>query len=126
MIFGIGNDLVQVARVEGLLARFGEALPRRMLAPVEWDDFRAAVHPALFLASRFAAKEAFAKATGNGVRAPVSLGAVGVVRDRLGRPGLWLREDLARWLEDRAVAASHLSLSHEAGLALATVVLECR
>lgn len=124
MIFGIGTDLVQVGRVQEMLARHGERLPRRILAPPEWADYTAAARPELFLASRFAAKEAFAKAVGTGLVAPVSLGAVGVLRTASGRPTLWVHPDLELWLAQRGVSARHVTLSHDGGFATATVVLE--
>ena len=83
MIFGIGVDIVEVPRVKRLLERYGERFAARTLAPAEWDGFRASVHPALYLAGRFAAKEAFSKAMGTGLRHPVALTRIGVSHDAL-------------------------------------------
>lgn len=61
MIYGIGTDLVDPARIAGSLERYGEQFARRVLADSEWPDYLEHIKPALFLAKRFAAKEAFPK-----------------------------------------------------------------
>ena len=124
MIFGIGVDIVEVPRVERLLARYGERFAARTLAPPEWSGFRASANPAVYLAGRFAAKEAFAKAVGTGLRSPVSLSSIGITNDALGKPRLELAAALESLLAARGVGARHVSLSHERSLACAFVVLE--
>jgi holo-[acyl-carrier protein] synthase len=124
VIFGIGIDIVEVARVKRLLERYGERFAARTLAPSEWDGFRASVQPAAYLAGRFAAKEAFSKAIGTGLRHPVSLTRIGVTHDELGKPQLQLHPDLELLLAQRGVGARHVTLSHERSLACAFVVLE--
>ena len=84
MIFGIGTDIVQVARLETLWQRHGERAARRILAPDEWAEFSVCADPARLLAKRFAAKEAFAKALGTGVQAPASLTALAITHGRDG------------------------------------------
>lgn len=123
MIFGIGTDIVRVERLAAMWARHGERALERLLAPAERADFLVAGDKGRFLAKRFAAKEALAKATGLGVRPPVSLSAVAVVHDALGRPGLAFTGELAVWMADNCLRA-HLSISDEAEYALAYVVLE--
>lgn len=123
MIFGIGTDIVQVARLETLWQRHGERAARRILAPDEWEEFSICADPARLLAKRFAAKEAFAKALGTGVRAPASLTALAITHDALGKPGFAFAPPLARYLENRHLRA-HLSLSDEKETVLAFVVLE--
>lgn len=126
MIAGIGVDMVEIARVEQGLAAHGENFARRILAEGEWAGFRAAAVPAAFLAKRFAAKEAFGKALGTGVRAPATLRAMWVEHDELGRPAFGFDAALAQWLETRGVVRHHLSLSDEREAAVAFVVLEGR
>ena len=63
MIYGIGTDLTDVKRIEKLHQKYGRAFAERILHPVELTEFSAAVRPSVFLAKRFAAKEAFAKAS---------------------------------------------------------------
>lgn len=123
MIFGVGTDIVQVARLETLWQRHGERAAQRILAPSEWEELAVCADPARLLAKRFAAKEAFAKALGTGVRAPASLTALAVTHDALGKPGFAYGPALARYLENRHLRA-HLSLSDEKETVLAFVVLE--
>jgi holo-[acyl-carrier protein] synthase len=124
LIAGIGVDMVEIARVEKGLAAHGDSFARRILAESEWAGFHAAAVPAGFLAKRFAAKEAFGKALGTGVRAPATLRAMWVEHDALGRPGFGFDVALAQWLEARGVARHHLSLTDEREAAIAFVVLE--
>ncbi len=124
MIHGIGTDIVSIRRMDELHARFGGKLAERILTPVEWDDYAAAPNKDSFLAKRFAAKEAFAKAAGTGMRSPVHFGAIRVTHDPLGRPGLAWGPDLADWLAQRGIGPAHLSLSDERDYAVAFVVLE--
>jgi holo-[acyl-carrier protein] synthase len=126
MIVGIGVDIVEVPRVQRLLSRYGERFAARTLAAGEWDEFRSSRDPALYLASRFAAKEAFAKAMGTGLRSPVSLTSIGVTHDELGKPRLHLQADLERLMQSRQIEGRHITLSHERSLACAFVVLEGR
>ena len=124
MIHGIGTDLLDAERIRSGLARFGEHYADRMLAPAEHAGYYASADPARFLAKCFAAKEAFAKAAGTGLRAPVTLRNVAVLRDAHGKPFLECAPELAAWLTDRGITAHHVSLSDEGDLVLAFVVLE--
>jgi holo-[acyl-carrier protein] synthase len=124
MIAGIGSDLVEIDRIRAALARHGERFARRILSPAEWPDWASAHDPARLLAKRFAAKEAFAKAAGTGLRAPVTLSALAVTHDTLGRPGWAFSDPLASWLQQRGIVHCHLSISDERSQCLAFVVLE--
>ncbi len=124
MIFGIGSDLVSIRRVRGLLERHGDALAKRILSPEEWPAYEAAHHRAHWLAKRFAAKEALAKALGTGLRAPVSLRNISVVHDGLGKPGFKLSPALAQFVAHQGIRHHHLSLSDEQEMACAMVILE--
>lgn len=124
MILGIGTDIVSIQRMEELHARFGGRLTERILCPEELGEFDAAANKNGFLAKRFAAKEAFAKAAGTGMRSPVHFAAIRVTHDDLGRPGLSFAPELSAWLTQQGMAAPHLSLSDERDYAVAFVVLE--
>ena len=73
MIYGIGIDVIQPYRVARLLEKYGERFVRRVLTPAERERYGRNANPVLFLANRFAAKEAFSKAIGTGFRYPVTL-----------------------------------------------------
>lgn len=124
MIHGIGTDLLDAGRIRSGLARFGAPYANRILAPAEYAGYEASRDPARFLAKCFAVKEAFAKAAGTGLRAPVSLRNIAVLRDPCGKPFLQCAPELDDWLAARDVTAHHVSLSDEGDLVLAFVVLE--
>ena len=124
MIAGVGLDIARVSRLEAALARRPERLPRRLLTAEELREFARRGGEARYLASRFAAKEALAKALGTGLRPPMVLGAAGVANDAAGRPHFRFRPDLADFLLSRGIGACHLSLSDEGDCAAAVVVAE--
>jgi holo-[acyl-carrier protein] synthase len=124
MIFGIGTDIVEVARIEDSLARFGDAFAQRILTEQEWLSFQQSKTQARFLAKRFAAKEAFAKALGTGLRDPATFQNIGVAHDDLGKPVLDLSPVLQTFLDKKGIVQQHLSISDEKALAAAFVVLE--
>ena len=124
MIFGIGTDIVRVARLQKSLDRYGERFARRILTEAELVDFRCGHSPAHFLAKRFAAKEAAAKALGTGFRDGLSLQDIAVGHDELGKPLLVLSDRLAERLRKQGVKSAHLSLSDEQDHALAFVIFE--
>jgi len=124
MIRGVGTDVVSIERVEAALARFGERFVNRILTPDERVRYDGTRQKASHLAKRFAAKEAFSKAIGTGFHAPFRWHAVSVGRDARGKPGLVPSEDMARHLAAIGVTASHVSLTDDAGIAVAFVVLE--
>jgi holo-[acyl-carrier protein] synthase len=125
VIYGIGTDLVEIPRVERALARFGLRFAQRVLCEPELQRFQAHARPASYLAKRFAAKEAFTKALGTGIRAPANWHGVWVSNLRSGKPQLEFSTPLAALLETRGIRRTHLTLSDERGLAAATVILEC-
>jgi holo-[acyl-carrier protein] synthase len=123
MIFGIGTDLVAIARLRAMWLRHGDRAAEKLLAPAERADCLASADSGRFLAKRFAAKEAFGKALGTGIRTPVLLTAIAVTHDALGKPGFAFGPELQEWMEARGLIA-HLSLSDEADQALAFVIVE--
>ncbi len=124
MIIGIGTDIVMVARIEAACARHGTAFAKRVLSAQELAEYVSQAHPARFLSKRFAAKEALAKATGHGLRHPVSLHRITVGHDELGKPAFLFDEELTVFLSNLGVARHHLSLSDERDTAVAFVILE--
>ena len=123
MIYGIGTDIVDVKRIEKLYKKYGQTFAERILSPLEMHDWPGIGRPVKVLAKRFAAKEAFSKALGTGVRPPAVLPAIAVAHDELGKPILAFCGRLAEMIENQGLKA-HLSLSDEADYAVALVVLE--
>ena len=126
MIYGIGVDVLEPSRVARLLETYGERFARRVLTPDEWPAYERSRRPTLFLANRFAAKEAFSKAMGTGFRYPVTLGQISVLQDRRGKPELHFRPDLQRLIEREGIAGGYVTISDEQSVVCAVVVLERR
>lgn len=125
MIFGVGTDVVEIARVQKALARFGERFARKILTGPELSRFKGHRLPANYLAKRFAAKEAFTKALGTGIRSPAGWHGMWVVNLPSGKPELQFTPALQELLRTKRVTGAHLSLTDEKGVAFATVILEC-
>jgi holo-[acyl-carrier protein] synthase len=125
MIYGVGTDVVEIGRIEKALERFGERFARRILCESELRRFSGHRKPAAYLAKRFAAKEAFTKALGTGIKAPANWHGVWVKNLPSGKPVLEYSVALRSLLEKRGVTGAHLSLSDEREMAFATVILEC-
>jgi len=124
MIFGIGTDIVEVARIESSLKQFGDVFADRILARSELVSFHESHIKARFLAKRFAAKEAFSKALGTGLRAPVTFQNIAVSHDALGKPVFILAAELQTFVATKNILKMHISISDEKNLATAFVVLE--
>jgi len=123
VIAGIGTDIVHVPRMGDNLTRHGERFAQRILAPEELVEFAAAARPAQFLAKRFAAKEATAKALGTGFRDGMTLTQIAVTHDTMGKPGLVFSGAALSLCERLGIAESFLSLADEDDYAVAYVVL---
>jgi len=123
VIFGIGTDIVEMARIREMLERHGERFAMRVLAGTERGAYVAARDPARFLAKRFAAKEAFGKAFGTGVAMPATLHAVAIQHDALGKPLYAYDETLADHMTKHRLSA-HLTLSDERDYVVAFAVIE--
>ena len=125
MIVGIGIDTVNMSRFAKVYERHGGDLERRLMGGRERDELPDEDAPRCRrLALAFAAKEAFAKAAGTGLRYPVSLHQIELHRAKLGKPYYLLGEKLSAELARRKILRSHLSLSDDDGCAVAMAVLE--
>jgi holo-[acyl-carrier protein] synthase len=125
VIYGVGTDVVEIERIEKALARWGERFAERILCDPELDRFRRHKQPVSYLAKRFAAKEAFTKALGTGIKAPANWHGVWVTNRPSGKPELEFSKQLQALLSGRGISRTHLTLADERGVAVATVILEC-
>jgi len=128
LIYGIGTDVCDIRRIARALDRHGDRFADKVLGPHEvsvWRDRRARVQARglAYLATRFAAKEAFSKAIGLGLRMPMTWRACEVVKAPSGKPEIRLHGALAAWFEARRLVA-HVSVSDETDYAAAFVVVE--
>lgn len=129
-IAGIGTDLLRVARVERIVDRFGDRFAQRVLGADEQlvHARRAARDPRrgiLYLATRFAAKEAFSKAIGLGIHMPMTWSRVQILNRPGGAPEIHLSGPLKDWYEAR-FGAAHVSMTDESDMVAAFVVVEPR
>lgn len=124
MIYGIGVDVVEPQRVKRLLEKYGERFAHRVLTEREWPGYTRTINQVLFVANRFAAKEAFSKAMGTGFRYPVTLQCISIVQDRRGKPGFEFHPKLAELVATEGIIGHHVTISDEKSLACACVVLE--
>ncbi|MBL1322101.1 MAG: holo-ACP synthase [Methylophaga sp.] len=123
MIFGIGTDLVHIPRMQALLDKHDDKIALRILSDAEFIGFQQAPDQAGFLAKRFAAKEAAAKALGTGFRDGLSLRHIEVANNKKGKPELHFYNYGKDLLEQYNIGRSLLSLSDEHEYAVAFVTL---
>ena len=126
MIYGIGIDLVSIRRMEDVLNRWGDRFTRRVFTVEEKDACLKRVFPPSAFSLRFAAKEAFSKALGLGMKKGVRWRDIEVFHLKTGKPGLNLYGRSLEICRQIGVDGLHLSLSDEKEYGIAIVVLENR
>ena len=122
MIYGVGIDLVKIARMKQVVERWGQRFLERVFTKGEIAYCYEKKEPYLSLAVRFAAKEALIKAMGSTV--PVSLTDIEVMNIETGKPLLKIQGKLEDYFKEKSIIKIHLSLSHEHEYGIACVVLE--
>jgi holo-[acyl-carrier protein] synthase len=128
MIYGIGTDICQISRIQQALARHGERFAEKILGPQEMQKFHArraanAVRGLRFLATRFAAKEAFSKAIGLGLRMPMTWRAAQMLNAPSGKPMIVCSGALEQFMQEHGLSAQ-VTISDEADYAVAFVIVE--
>ncbi len=124
MILGVGIDLVEIARVLRGYEKFGDRYLHRLLREDEARYCLAHHQPGPFLAARFAAKEAVAKAFGTGIGASLGWHDIEVIRAETGQPSVVLHGQGLLLLEERHARHLHISLTHTETHASAVAILE--
>jgi|TARA_B100000795_G_scaffold243866_1_gene208031 holo-[acyl-carrier protein] synthase len=124
MIYGIGTDIVEVKRIREALNKYGIALAKKILTSQELLAYKNTEVKENFLAKRFAAKEAFAKAMGTGMRSPVNFKSIEIIHDSLGKPEIKTIQKLSLLVQSQNIKHCHLSISDEKNIAVAFVILE--
>lgn len=122
-VLGVGTDIVKLARLEKIHAERGQRFAKRILTSAELLEFQDSKRQANFLAKRFAAKEAIVKALGTGFTQGIGFKDIEVYRQVNGRPCVRLFGAANHKLETLGASTVHLSLSDDAGLVLAFVVI---
>ena len=124
MIYGIGTDVVEVSRIAEALNKFGDNFAKKILSEEEFLIFQKNNIKENFLAKRFAAKEAFAKAMGTGFRGEVNIKSIIITNNELGRPDFKLKNNISLLMKEKKIRCCHLSISDEKNIAVAFVILE--
>lgn len=127
MLVGIGNDLIDIRRLHGILARRGERFARKVLGPQEWQVYayrrsRSPERGMAYLATRFSAKESFSKAIGLGLTLPMRLADCEILNHPNGQPYVSLHGELAAWFAARGWQAQ-VTVSDETDYAMTVVIV---
>lgn len=128
MIYGLGTDILQISRIEAALSRHGDRFAEKILGPEELKKYHARkakveARGIRFLATRFAAKEAFSKALGIGMRMPMTWRAMQTLNAPSGKPIAVVSGALKELMEQNGLSAQ-VSISDEAEYAVAFVIVE--
>jgi holo-[acyl-carrier-protein] synthase len=130
MVHGIGTDICDIRRIAAVLGRRGDRFAEKVLGPTELRVFhhrrtKVEARGVAYLATRFSAKEAFSKAIGLGLHAPMQWRDCETLNEPSGKPFIRLHGALAEWFEARRLIA-HVSLTDETDYATSFVVVETR
>jgi holo-[acyl-carrier protein] synthase len=128
MIFGIGTDILRIERIAQTIGRRGERFAEKILGPQELEKYhrrkaKVEARGLQFLATRFAAKEAFSKAIGLGMRMPMTWRAMQVLNAPSGKPIVVTSGALTDFMHQHGLSA-HVTITDEAEYAVAFVVVE--
>lgn len=128
MIYGIGTDIIRVPRIEAAIARNGERFAEKILGPEELEKYRrrktkVEARGIRFLATRFAAKEAFSKAIGLGMHMPMTWRAMQTLNAPGGKPVVVTSGALKDFMDQNGLTAQ-VSITDEAEYAVAFVIVE--
>lgn len=125
-ILGIGIDLVDCARIENSIERFGDRFLKRVFTAGEIAYSQSMKFPARHLAARFAAKEALSKAFGTGIGKSMGWRDLDVQKKESGEPFVVLTGGAQQMADERGVGKVWISLSHTEQSGMATIILESR
>ena len=128
MIFGIGTDIIRIDRIVAAVGRHGDRFAQRILGPQEMEKYlrrkaKVEARGYRFLATRFAAKEAFSKAIGLGMRMPMTWRAAQFLNAPSGKPVVVTSGALTDFMQTHGISAQ-VSISDEAEYAVAFVIVE--
>ncbi len=124
MIVGIGVDIAETARMQRLVTKFGARFARRILTDDELNEFNRRQQSSSFLATRFAGKEATAKALGTGIGKHFGFHSVQIEHDDKGKPLLKFLDNGLELIARQEIRNAMISLSDEKNYVVAMVVLE--
>ena len=100
-IFGIGTDIINIKRMEKFLKRKDKKFKNKIFSKKEIDYCESKKNPSSFYAKRYAAKEAFTKALGTGIRKDVKFKNIEILNDKLGKPLIRLKDATDNYLKKK-------------------------
>ena len=124
MIYGIGVDLVNIKRMEAVINRWGDRFIGRVFSPDETESCSKRAFPPAAFALRFAAKEAFSKALGLGMRKGIRWRDIEVFHFTGGKPFLKVHGTSSEICQREKITGLHLSLSDDGEYGIGIVILE--
>jgi len=125
-ILGIGTDIVNIKRMDKSLKKHGKYFKRRIFSINEINYCESKKNPSSFYAKRFAAKEAFSKALGTGIKGNIVFKNIEIRNDKSGKPSIKLNGYVNNYLKRKIKNKKyniHLSLSDDIPWAQATVII---
>ena len=125
MIRGIGVDIVDNVRIEGIFSRFGDSFARKILSKNEYMEYECSNNKTKYLAKKFASKEALSKSLGTGLyREGLFPRKIEVIHDTQGKPLFRLNAPLTDLMLRKSINRLHISISDTEKISMATVVAE--
>lgn len=124
MILGVGIDLISIKKIAESVK--SESFRRKVFTPAEIESCETVANSAEHYAGKFAAKEAFMKAIGRGIRQEVWFSQIEVLNDKTGAPCIQVSGQAKRRVSTLGVERAHVSIAHTQGMAVAVVVLEAK
>lgn len=122
MIAGVGIDLIEIEKIAASIG--SEAFLRRVFTEAEIEECRSVTNSAERFAGKFAAKEAFMKAVGRGIRQGVWFSQIEVLNEESGAPYVRVKGEIETTLNESGVKKIHVSITHTKNTAAAVVILE--
>jgi len=122
MILGVGIDITQIEKISKSIEN--DAFQRKTFTPDEIRSCNEIKNRAECFAGKFAAKEAFMKALGLGIRQGIWFSQIEIINDETGKPYIQLSDEAQKQYLASGANKIHVSLTHSAGVAVAVVILE--
>jgi holo-[acyl-carrier protein] synthase len=123
VIFGVGTDIIEVARMEKMAAK-GMQYLETIFTKKERDYCETRARKSEHYAARYAAKEAFLKALGTGWRNGLAFCDIEIINDELGKPQVFLHGEVRKFFDHHQIGQISISISHIKEIAIAVVILE--
>jgi holo-[acyl-carrier protein] synthase len=123
VIFGIGTDIIEIKRVEKMVAR-GRQYLETIFTEKEMDYCDARARKSEHYAVRYAAKEAVLKALGTGWRGGLAYADIEITNEESGKPKILVRGEVKKYFDQYQIRQTSISLSHTRDIAIAVIILE--